>query len=305
MTTRSGAGGDQPDPGLTAIISERRQLINLTYRLLGSLAEAEDAHAVLYPAIAEAARRAGAKAVGRIDIGRSAGLNLNVDRVGVTYANGPSLGDPSSRVQVSSRIAQRRPVPSEAIPEVVARIGVGLDPLDVTDADDARWLRACLPPDQPERLARLNAEMTLAATAPPSVRRGDPVDPLPGAIAQVPEHALPVVTTTWALRNSRDRPASVSDAASTTLQPARRWRGYQPKGSGSRRRSRRSATAPRRATASSAWRCSAGPLNPPKPSAAAGRGATSWRGWQTPRHGGSSGCHRIRPEVARCVRAVA
>ncbi len=31
------------EPGLTAIMSERRQLINLTYRLLGSLAEAEDA----------------------------------------------------------------------------------------------------------------------------------------------------------------------------------------------------------------------------------------------------------------------
>ena len=43
MTTRSGPGGGQPDPGLDAIISERRQLINLTYRLLGSLAEAEDA----------------------------------------------------------------------------------------------------------------------------------------------------------------------------------------------------------------------------------------------------------------------
>ncbi|HJP73397.1 MAG TPA: RNA polymerase sigma factor SigJ [Pseudonocardiaceae bacterium] len=34
---------DQSDPGLSAIISERRQLINLAYRLLGSLAEAEDA----------------------------------------------------------------------------------------------------------------------------------------------------------------------------------------------------------------------------------------------------------------------
>ena len=33
----------EPDPGLTAIISERRHLINLAYRLLGSLAEAEDA----------------------------------------------------------------------------------------------------------------------------------------------------------------------------------------------------------------------------------------------------------------------
>ena len=43
MTTPSGPGGGQPDPGLDAIMGERRQLINLTYRLLGSLAEAEDA----------------------------------------------------------------------------------------------------------------------------------------------------------------------------------------------------------------------------------------------------------------------
>lgn len=43
MTMRSRHGGDQPDPALAAIMSERRQLINLTYRLLGSLAEAEDA----------------------------------------------------------------------------------------------------------------------------------------------------------------------------------------------------------------------------------------------------------------------
>ena len=43
MTTPSGPGSGQSDPGLAAIVSERRQLINLAYRLLGSLAEAEDA----------------------------------------------------------------------------------------------------------------------------------------------------------------------------------------------------------------------------------------------------------------------
>ncbi|MFI7133888.1 RNA polymerase sigma factor SigJ [Nonomuraea sp. NPDC050153] len=42
MTTPSEPGHDQLDPGLSAIMSERRQLINLAYRLLGSLAEAED-----------------------------------------------------------------------------------------------------------------------------------------------------------------------------------------------------------------------------------------------------------------------
>ena len=43
MTTRSGPGGGGTDPGLRVIMSERRRLMNLTYRLLGSLAEAEDA----------------------------------------------------------------------------------------------------------------------------------------------------------------------------------------------------------------------------------------------------------------------
>jgi RNA polymerase sigma factor (sigma-70 family) len=42
MTTQSGPGHGGPDPGLSAMISERRQLINLAYRLLGSLADAED-----------------------------------------------------------------------------------------------------------------------------------------------------------------------------------------------------------------------------------------------------------------------
>ncbi len=43
MTTRSRRGDGQPDPGLNVAMSERRRLTNIAYRLLGSLAEAEDA----------------------------------------------------------------------------------------------------------------------------------------------------------------------------------------------------------------------------------------------------------------------
>ncbi len=42
MSTRSEPGQGRSDPGLSAIMSERRQLINVAYRLLGSLADAED-----------------------------------------------------------------------------------------------------------------------------------------------------------------------------------------------------------------------------------------------------------------------
>lgn len=42
MSTHSEPGHDSPDPDLSTVMSERRQLINLAYRLLGSLAEAND-----------------------------------------------------------------------------------------------------------------------------------------------------------------------------------------------------------------------------------------------------------------------
>ncbi|TQS27240.1 RNA polymerase sigma factor SigJ [Microbispora sp. KK1-11] len=42
MTNQFGPGGDRLDPSLSVIMSERRRLINLAYRLLGSLADAED-----------------------------------------------------------------------------------------------------------------------------------------------------------------------------------------------------------------------------------------------------------------------
>ncbi|MCE3555421.1 DUF2332 domain-containing protein [Pseudonocardia sp. RS11V-5] len=155
--------------------------------------------AVLYPAIAEAAHRVGATAVGLVDVGCSAGLDLIVDRVGITYDNGQALGDPSSPVQTAASIVGGRPVPTRPLPEVVARIGIDLDPVDVTDEEEARWLRACLWPDQPERIGRLDAELALAATTPPLLLRGDAVDVLPDALARVPVDALPVVTTTRAL----------------------------------------------------------------------------------------------------------
>jgi RNA polymerase sigma-70 factor (ECF subfamily) len=39
----TGTGDDPVDPDLSVVVNERRQLINLTYRLLGSLSDAEDA----------------------------------------------------------------------------------------------------------------------------------------------------------------------------------------------------------------------------------------------------------------------
>ena len=130
-------------------------------------------YAVLYPAIAEAADRAGAVTIGLIDIGRPAALNLCVDRVGVTYSDGLFLGDPNSCVQESCSIVHGGSVPGRALPRVVTRVALTHDRPDVEDA--------------------------LFAAEPPVRFCGGIVDLLPEAIAAVPEDALPVVMTTWAL----------------------------------------------------------------------------------------------------------
>ncbi len=161
---------------------------------------------VLYPAVAEAAHRVDAAAVALIDVGCAAGINLQVDRVGITYSTGQFLGDPTSPVQLTAALRGHRPaVPMRAMPPVAARIGIDPDPIEVTDPDEARWLRACTPPDRTKQVAELNATLTLLTSAPARLLTGDPIEVLPAAIADVPAEAVPVVTTTWALaRHSRD-----------------------------------------------------------------------------------------------------
>ncbi|MCZ2829139.1 DUF2332 domain-containing protein [Modestobacter sp. VKM Ac-2986] len=161
--------------------------------------------AVLAPAVAEAASRVGAPPVGLVGLGSPTGLDLHLDRMGLRYEPGPSLGDPASPVQLSTPVVGPGRVPARELPEVVARIGVDRAPLDPTDPDDVRWLRACVAPDRPHGAAPLASALTVAAAAPPLLLRGDPLALLPEALARVPAGALPVVLTAWAL--SRLTPA--------------------------------------------------------------------------------------------------
>ncbi|MCE0538067.1 DUF2332 domain-containing protein [Kineosporia rhizophila] len=158
-------------------------------------------YAVLWPVIAEAAHRAGAETVGLVDVMCSAGLNLNVGRVGIAYSNGQFLGDATSPVQLAASVVGKAPLPTWPMPRVAARVGLDPDPIDTSKPEDARWLRACVEPSQREQLRLLEAELDLAATDPPVLVKGDVLDTLPTALAQVPTDVLPIVLTTWALRD--------------------------------------------------------------------------------------------------------
>jgi hypothetical protein len=136
--------------------------------------------------------------VGLVEVGASAGLCLYPDRYAYDY-DGTPVGGPAE-VRLSCTTTGTGPVP-RGLPEVRARIGVDLNPLDPTDPDDLAWLRACIWPGPAARprLDRLTAAARVATGEPPRLLAGDLVERLPDALALVPPGATPVVLHTAVL----------------------------------------------------------------------------------------------------------
>lgn len=155
---------------------------------------------LLLPAMALVAAETGPLAM--VDVGTSAGLNLAIDRYRYEYRPGRTLGGDST-VTLACEIRQTRgdgavPLP-EAIPEISARVGLDRSPIDLHDPTQARWLEACVWPEQPERFHRLRAAIELVRAMNPPVRHGDAVDDLDDALGEVAGTGHPVVTNTWVL----------------------------------------------------------------------------------------------------------
>jgi hypothetical protein len=127
-----------------------------------------------------------------IEVGASAGLCLYPDHYSYDY-DGRPVGERST-VHLRCTTSGNGPSP-EALPNVVARIGIDLNPLDPADPADRAWLRALVWPGPlaADRLARLDAAAEIAARQPARMLRGDLVERLPEALALVPPGATPVV----------------------------------------------------------------------------------------------------------------
>jgi hypothetical protein len=181
-----------------------------------------------------------------LEIGASAGLCLAVDRYSYRFDDGPVLaaatgaGAPLLSASTSggsgssaSRVPHQKDSPSGAegaasvdrldappsrMPDIVWRAGIDLAPLDVRDADDVRWLEALLPPDRPERLARLRGAIAAVAFADPAdsptVFAGDALEALAEVASSAPRDATLVVASlgTMAYLSAAAR-AAIPDAA--------------------------------------------------------------------------------------------
>jgi len=150
--------------------------------------------AILLPAFAQVAGARAGRPLGLVEVGTSAGLLLHFDRYSYTYSNGHRCGATGRVVDLACDLrGDRVPLLPDDLPAVAARVGLDLHPVDLSDPDEALWLQALVWPDQPERLERLRAAITVAAGARPTLIAGDALSTLGGALASLSPDAVPVV----------------------------------------------------------------------------------------------------------------
>ena len=111
-----------------------------------------------------------------LEVGASAGLCLLPDRYRYEY---PRLGADARAAELGTSgpvlhcvLDGEVPVPRR-VPEVAWRAGLDLNPLDVTDGDDVRWLESLIWPEQRRRFETLRGALEVARADPPRVVRGD------------------------------------------------------------------------------------------------------------------------------------
>ncbi len=128
-----------------------------------------------------------------IEVGASAGLCLYPDRYSYQYG-GYRLDPPSgpSPAVMECAVTCDVPLPT-AVPTVVWRAGIDLNPLDVTNSDDLHWLRALIWPEHEDRRLRQAAAVAVVRSDPPRVTTGDLNEKLPALAAEAPKDATLVV----------------------------------------------------------------------------------------------------------------
>jgi len=133
-----------------------------------------------------------------IEVGASAGLCLLLDFYGYDYG-GRLISPPRRGAPVfPCAVDGQTPVPT-ALPQIVWRAGLDLDPIDLADPERIAWLETLVWPEQSDRLARLRAAIEIAKASPPRIVAGDLRRDLASLAAEAPKDATLVIFHTAVL----------------------------------------------------------------------------------------------------------
>lgn len=147
--------------------------------------------AVLLPALAQLSGP-----LSLIEVGASAGLCLYPDRYSYTYRSesGITRCDPvTGPSSVTLDCELRHAAPPTRVPEVAWRAGIDLNPIDIADTDQQKWLQSLIWPEHDGRRARLSAAAELVAADPPRLVPGDLLDTVESLAAEAPANTQTVV----------------------------------------------------------------------------------------------------------------
>lgn len=135
----------------------------------------------LMPAIAHVAELAG-EPLNLIEIGCSAGVLLTFDRYAYDVPEHGIIGRQDAPLVLSGSLSGPGPL---RIPEIGARIGIDLQPIDACSPDDRRWLLALCLPEFRAQQARLDTALDIVTQTGISLLEGDALDLLPGTMGSV------------------------------------------------------------------------------------------------------------------------
>ncbi len=149
----------------------------------------------LYPAYDWLARKTG-KPLQILEVGPSAGLNLNWFRYGYRYTDEAGkvvLERETGRELVLPGILKgaNRPPLAADMPRVALARGLELNPINIADPEERLWQRALIFPERLDRLARLDPALAIATRHPPAIVAGDAAKDLARVLERY-DRSLPV-----------------------------------------------------------------------------------------------------------------
>lgn len=187
------AAGQPPTPGLGQAFAEfvpahRDQIIGyLETRMVQTNEVGRCAY--LMPGFLTVAAENQGRSLALLDMGASAGLNLNWDKYRYRYSNGQEFGPPDSKVVLECDARNGLPELPTVFPKVHFRVGIDLSPVDLGDDEEYQWMQALLWPEHQDRRSRLSAAREVWAQSPPEILGGDAVELLADILEDVPQES--------------------------------------------------------------------------------------------------------------------
>ena len=126
----------------------------------------------LYAGLCVISQMAGDRELTLLELGSSAGLNLVCDAYGYRF-DGHDYGKPNAALVMEPKWFGNTPPAAQV--KVTRRQGCDINPLDVTQEEDRLRMRSYVWADQPDRLERMDAAITVAlgGEAPFSLEKAD------------------------------------------------------------------------------------------------------------------------------------